>query len=144
MEISMDIKIKEFREKQAKEGRKHWSKSVLEEYHEFPEVFEKTSFDKLPQCRSWDHAIDFIEGADILKLNSKVYPLSPEEMNKFINENLATGRIIPSKSLIASPFFFVKKKTGDLRPVQDYRKLNDITVKNCHPLSLIQELIDKL
>ena len=65
-------------------------------------------------------------------------------MNKFINENLATGRIIPLKSLIASPFFFVKKKTGDLRPVQDYRKLNDITIKNRYPLQLIQELIDKL
>jgi len=95
----MDIKIKEFHEKQAKEGRKHWSKNVPEEYHEFPEVFEKTSFDELPQRRSWDHAIDFIEGADISKLNSKVYPLSPketEEMNTFIDENLATGRIVPS------------------------------------------------
>ena len=105
------------------------------------------SFNELPQCRSWDHAIDFIEGADISKLNSKVYPLSlkeTEEMNAFIDENLATGRIVPSKSPIASPFFFVKKKTGDLRPVQDYRKLNDITVKNCYPLPLIQELIDKL
>ncbi|GAW00909.1 reverse transcriptase-RNase H-integrase [Lentinula edodes] len=45
---------------------------------------------------------------------------------------------------MASPFFFVKKKDGTLRPVQDYRKLNDMTVKNRYPLPLIQELIDKL
>ena len=45
---------------------------------------------------------------------------------------------------MASPFFFVKKKDGTLRPVQDYRKLNKMTVKNCYPLPLIQELIDKL
>ena len=45
---------------------------------------------------------------------------------------------------MASPFFFVKKKDGTLRPVQDYRKLNEMTVKNRYPLPLIQELVDKL
>ena len=45
---------------------------------------------------------------------------------------------------MASPFFFIKKKDGSLRPVQDYRKLNEMTVKNRYPLPLIQELIDKL
>ena len=45
---------------------------------------------------------------------------------------------------MASPFFFVKKKDGSLRPVQDYRKLNEATVKNRYPLPLIQELVDKL
>lgn len=45
---------------------------------------------------------------------------------------------------MASPFFFIKKKDGSLRPVQDYRKLNDMTIKNRYPLPLIQELLDKL
>src|SRR6202046_5895686 len=45
---------------------------------------------------------------------------------------------------MASPFFFVKKKDGTLRPTQDYRKLNDITIKNRYPLPLISELVDKL
>ena len=45
---------------------------------------------------------------------------------------------------MASPFFFVKKKDGKLRLVQDYQKLNEMTVKNCYPLPLILELIDKL
>jgi len=57
---------------------------------------------------------------------------------------LKTGRIRPSKSPMASPFFFVKKKDGSLRPTQDYRKLNDITIKNRYPLPLISELVDKL
>ena len=48
-----------------------------------------------------------------------------------------------SKSPMASPFFFIKKKDGSLRPVQDYQKLNDMTIKNKYPLPLIQELIDK-
>ena len=65
-------------------------------------------------------------------------------MDSFLEENLQSGKIHPSKSPMASPFFFVKKKDGTLRPVQDYRKLNDMTVKNRYPLPLIQELVDKL
>ncbi len=45
---------------------------------------------------------------------------------------------------MASPFFFIKKKDGKLRPVQDYRKLNKMTIKNRYPLPLISELMDKL
>jgi hypothetical protein len=45
---------------------------------------------------------------------------------------------------MASPFFFVGKKDGKLRPVQDYRDLNNISVKNATLLPLIPDLIDKL
>jgi hypothetical protein len=45
---------------------------------------------------------------------------------------------------MASPFCFVNKKDGKLRPVQDYRALNNVTIKNAAPLPLIPELIDKL
>ena len=40
----------------------------------------------------------------------------------------------PSKSPMAAPVFFVKKKDGGLRLVQDYRALNAMTVKNKYPL----------
>ena len=71
-------------------------------------------------------------------------PAEQEALDRFIDENLRSGRIRPSKSPMASPFFFIKKKDGTLRPVQDYRKLNDMTIKNRYPLPLIQELLDKL
>src|SRR6204780_5900662 len=45
---------------------------------------------------------------------------------------------------MASLVFFIKKKDGSLRLVQDYRALNAITVKNKYPLPLIPELITKL
>ncbi len=67
-----------------------------------------------------------------------------EQLDKFLDENPESGRIRPSKSPFASPFFFVKKKDGTLRPVQDYRKLNEMTIKNQYLLPLISELIDKL
>ncbi|THG95666.1 hypothetical protein EW145_g7915, partial [Phellinidium pouzarii] len=45
---------------------------------------------------------------------------------------------------MASPFFFVDKKDGTLRPCQDYRALNEGTIKNAYPLPLIGDLMDKL
>ena len=66
------------------------------------------------------------------------------ELDAFLQENLQSGRIRPSKSPMASPFFFIKKKDGSLRPVQDYHALNAMTVKNKYPLPLISDLINQL
>lgn len=98
---------------------------------DFGPVFEKEEFDELPPRRIWDHAIELKE--DSTPFTSKIYPLSRDEqkdLDGFIEEHLRSGRIRPSKSPMASPFFFVKKKDGKLRPVQDYRHLNAMTVKN--------------
>jgi hypothetical protein len=110
-------------------------------------VFQKEEFDRLPDRRRWDHAIELKDQTTVEGLKSKVYPLArleQEELDRFIEEHLWSGRIRPSKSPIASPFFFVKKKDGTLRPVQDYRRLNMLTIKNRYPLPLISEVINKL
>ena len=78
---------------------------------------------------------------------SKVYPLSlveQKELDAFLEENLRTRRIRPSKSPMAAPVFFIKKKNGSLWLVQDYRALNSMTVKNKYPLPLISELVSQL
>lgn len=82
----------------------------LEDYRR---VFEKTEFDRLPERRKWDHAIELKPDAQEFK--GKIYPLAPSEqveLDKFIEEHLQSGRIRVSKSPYASPFFFVKKKDG--------------------------------
>ena len=46
---------------------------------------------------------------------------------------------------MATPFFFVNKKgTSKKRPCQDYRYLNNWTIKNAHPLPLISDIMDKI
>jgi hypothetical protein len=77
----------------------------------------------------------------------QLYGLSHDEraqLDDFLEENLRTGRILRSNSAMASPFFFVQKKDGRLCPVQDYRRLNDITKKNRYPPPLISDLINTL
>jgi hypothetical protein len=66
------------------------------------------------------------------------------KLDAYINEHLLTGHIRPSKSLMASLCFFIKKKDGKLRFIQDYHKLNAMTIKNWYPLPLIPELVEKL
>src|SRR5579859_3461024 len=113
--------------------------------HDFKSVFSKESFDTLPEQKPLDNAIELVPNAEVG--NCKIYPLSRDEqkeLDEFLKENLNSGRIRPSKSPMAAPCFFVKKKDGKLHLVQDYRKLNAITVKNRYPLPLISELIGKL
>ncbi len=112
--------------------KRTFEKMVPVNYHSFRDLFSKENFNELPEQKPWDHAIKLTPNAKSM-LDCKVYPLNQnkqEQLNKFLDENLESGRIHPSKSPFASPFFFVKKKDGMLRPVQDYCKLNKMTIKN--------------
>ena len=113
--------------------------------NEFADVFSEKGFEQLPEHRPWDHGIDL--KPDFKPSDCKTYPLNLEENQehkRFIKENLESGRIRESKSPMASPFFFIKKEDKSLRAIQDYRKLNEGTIKNKYPLPLINELIDKV
>jgi hypothetical protein len=119
--------------------------SIPEQYHKYVKVFAKESFNSLPERRLWDHVIEL--KPDSKAVDCKIYLLSQVEQEKlmeFLEENLVSGRIRPSKSLMALALFFVKKKDSSLRPVQDYWKLNKMMIKNCYPLPLISELVNKL
>ena len=118
---------------------------VPEALHDYLDVFDENKADRFPASRPWDHKIKLKEGFE--PKSFKKYNLTPEEqkeLDQWLKENLEKGYIWPSQSPMASPFFYVKKKDGRLRPCQDYRYLNDWTVKNAYPLPLISELTDKL
>jgi len=78
---------------------------------EFRSVFAKEDFDILPEYRKWDHTIELTPGAE--PKSSKVYPLSlleQAELDIFLEENLRTGRIRPSKSPMAAPCSSSRRK----------------------------------
>jgi len=67
-----------------------------------------------------------------------------EEVREFVKEQLRKGYIQPSKSLQTAPVFFVGKKDGKKRMVQDYRYLNEWTVKNNYLLPLISDVMENM
>ncbi|CAK5277769.1 unnamed protein product [Mycena citricolor] len=146
----VDLRLKEmpaqkFAEEAEKEKERMTKGKITDQYREFVKVFAKELFDLLPDRRAWDHAIELKPGSKAV--DCKVYPLLQNEqvkLDEFLQENLSSGRIRPSKSPMASAFFFVKKKDGLLRPVQDYRKLNEMTIRNQYLLPLISELVHNL
>src|SRR5882724_8890804 len=118
---------------------------VPKPYQEFWDIFAKESFDELPGQKQWDHAIELVP--DTHNFSTKVYPLAPVEqkqLDEFLDENLKSQCICPSKSPMASPVFFIKKKDSSLRLVQDYQKLNTVTMKNAYPLPLIPDILNKV
>ena len=116
-------------------------------FHEYLDnVFSEEKATRFPERRPWDHKINLKDS--FTPHVSKVYPMTQgedEAVKSFIQENLANGYIRPSESPQAAGFFFVAKKDAKkLRPVQDYRKLNEATIRDVYPLPRIPDLIDKL
>ena len=114
------------------------------EYRKYATVFSKAKSELLPEHRPYDISIDI--QADKTVPWGPIYPLSVPELEvlrTYIDDNLRKGYIRVSKSPAGAPIFFVKKKSGELRPVIDYRGLNEVTVKNKYPLPLIHELLTR-
>ena len=112
----------------------------------FTHLFNKKKFEKLPKRRKWDHEINLTDEAP-KKLNAKAYAMTLKEeeaLNQWLDEQLKARLIVESKSRYAVPCFYIPKKDSSLRLVQDYRKLNQVTIKDKTPLPLIGEVIDKL
>ena len=112
----------------------------------FTHLFNKKKFKKLPERHKWDHEINLTD-EDPKKLNAKAYAMTLKEeeaLNQWLDEQLKAGLIMKSKSRYTALCFYILKKDSSLRLVQDYRKLNQIMIKDKTPLPLIGKVIDKL
>ena len=117
--------------------------ALPEDYHNFTDIFSKSKAGKLADHRHYDLKITLDEGT-VLPF-SPIYSLSQEELaalHKFIDENLATGFIRPSRSPCGAPVLFIWKKDGSLQLCVEFRGLNRISKKDRYPLPLISDLLD--
>ena len=114
-------------------------------YREYVEVFNEKNCNILPPHREYDCEIKLKNNSNLFY--GPIYPLTEaerDELKKYIRENLEKGFIRKSTSPAGAPVLFVKKKDGSLRLVIDYRKLNEMTIRNSYPLPLISELLDRV
>jgi hypothetical protein len=119
-------------------------KNIPPEYRIYEKLFKEELDTKVPQHSRWDHEIWL--KTDNLPLQ-KIYNLNQKELQtlrEYLDKELAKGNIRISTSPVGFPVMFVPKKDGSLRLVVDYRRLNELTIKDRTPLPLITELKDRL
>jgi len=108
-------------------------------------VFGKKKLERMPVRKAWDHAIELKEG--FVPKKKKIYSLlreKREEVQVFVGNQLRKEYIQSSKLPQTSPVYFVAKKNGTWRMVQDYRHINQWTIKNGYLLLLIVDILDRV
>jgi transposase InsO family protein len=119
---------------------------IPQEYKEFAKLFEEElGLEALPKHQPWDHEIVLEEGKT--PGFQPIYGMSEkelQELKEYIDKNIKKGFIRKSESPAGFPVMFVPKKNGKLRLCVDFRRLNEITIKNRYPLPNISELRDRL
>jgi len=94
---------------------------ILEEYHEFADVFSKAKANTLALHWPYDLKINLEEGSN--PPFGLIYSMSPSELQslwEFLNEHLNIGFIQPSHSAYSTPILFIQKKDGSLRLCMDF------------------------
>ena len=116
------------------------------EYSDYSNVFSVENAAELPKnTRINEHAMELEE--DKQPLFGLIYNLRPIELEilkTYIKINLANGFIWLFKSLAGTLIFFDRKLDKSFRLCVNYQGLNNITIKNQYPLSLIGKLLDML
>ena len=115
-------------------------------YRQHWRVFSKKLAQQFPPARKDDHAIKLRPDMPDT-IPSHAYKWTPEEDKvgrEWLKENEDLGYIEKGDSPWATPCFFVKKKDGKLRPVQDYQIVNEWTIPDVYPLPQIETILEQL
>ncbi len=119
---------------------------IPSEYAAYADVFLFDLAMELPENTGInEHAIELVK--DKQPPYGPIYSPSPvelETLKTYIEIYLKTGFIGLFKSHPYAPLLFDKKPDGILRLCVNYRGLNNLTIKNRYPLSLIGESLDRL
>jgi hypothetical protein len=109
----------------------------------YKHIFSKSS-DDMGKTNKAKFSID-TNGVRPIKQRPRRLPFGKRQVEKEeIEKMLAKNIIEPSSSAWASPVVMVTKKDGTIRFCIDYRKLNEVTVKDAYPLPRIDECLEAL
>ena len=109
---------------------------------EYRDVFSKEG-DPISSTSLLEHEI-YTEGPPVRLPFCRQNPLVRAQEQSQVKEMLRDGVIRSSISPWASPVVMVKKKDGSMRFCVDFRKVNDATIKDAHPLPRIEDTLESL
>ncbi|KAE9032775.1 hypothetical protein PR003_g9600 [Phytophthora rubi] len=130
------------------------------DFSESPLSTEQKTLFRSELSRFWDMFVESSkkpERMDLLKflvdtgdsppMKQKPYRVSYAEgeiMEAEIQQYLELGYVLESNSPWASPVLMIRKPDGGIRFCIDSRKMNAVTVKDCYPMPLIDDILDVL
>ncbi|GBN31768.1 Retrovirus-related Pol polyprotein from transposon 297 [Araneus ventricosus] len=117
--------------------------AVKELLQEFQNLFS-TSDSDVGRCNVTQHRINTGNHPPIKQYPRRLPLAKKEETERLVKEMVDSGIIEESSGPWASPIVLVKKKDGSTRFCVDYRKLNEITIKDTYPLPRIDDTLDAL
>ena len=97
------------------------------------------------KCNTAEH--DILLAPDTAPIRQQFYRIGQEKL-KLMKEEVAyllrNGLATPSSSPWASPCILVPKPNGQVRLCTDFRKVNNVTIKDSYPLPRIDDIIDSV
>ncbi|KAE9096102.1 hypothetical protein PF002_g16649 [Phytophthora fragariae] len=109
----------------------------------FRDMFVETSL-KPGRTYLLEFSIDTGTQVPIQQRPYRVSQAEGDVMEAEIQQYLELNRIQSSTSPWASPVLMIRKPDGGIRFCIDYRRLNAVTIKDCYPMSLIDDIPDVL
>jgi len=110
---------------------------------DFQDVFSKSLAD-IGYTDLVKHKINTGDSKPIKQRPNRIPLAKREAAENEIKDMSERGIIEPSISPWCSPIVMVTKKDGSIRFCCDFRKLNDVTIKDCQPLPRIDDTLDAL
>ncbi|GBN00699.1 Retrovirus-related Pol polyprotein from transposon 297 [Araneus ventricosus] len=117
--------------------------AVRELLQEFQNLFSISDSD-VGRCNMTQHRINTGNHTPIKQYPRRLPLAKKEEAERLVKEMVDNGIIEESSGPWASPIVLAKKKDGSIRFCVDYRKLNEITIKDSYPLPRIDDTLDAL
>jgi transposase InsO family protein len=110
---------------------------------QYKDVFSTHALD-YGQTDLVEHRIDLIDDKPIKLRHRRIPPSMIDEVRQYLEELLAAKQIRPSKSPWSFPLVLVRKKDGSLRMCVDYRRLNELVIRDSFSLPRLDETMDAL
>ena len=108
--------------------------------YDYKEVFSLYDGD-LGFCDALKHSIPTTTDKPVYLPHQQIPVQLQQEVRKCLESWLKQGIIRPSKSPYASQVVIVRKKSGEIRPCINFRKLNAISIRDSFPLPRIEEAL---
>ncbi|KRY38793.1 Retrovirus-related Pol polyprotein from transposon 17.6 [Trichinella spiralis] len=101
-----------------------------------------TSDEDLGHTELASHRIDTRNAAPVKVPSRRLPPPQRHDVQRMVTDMFSRNIIEPANSPWSALIVMVRKKDGSLMLCVDFRRLNDVTVKDAHPLPHIDDTLE--